>query len=75
MKKSQKKSPPNVAPDDIALRSSGVESQPPNDGSPADEQIRMRAYELYRERGEQAGGEMTDWLQAEREYYGYRKDD
>jgi hypothetical protein len=34
----------------------------------ADEQIRMRAYELYRERGGRVGDDMADWLQAEHEY-------
>jgi hypothetical protein len=32
-----------------------------------DEEIRRRAYEIYRERGEQPGHELDDWLQAERE--------
>jgi hypothetical protein len=32
-----------------------------------DEEIRRRAYEIYRERGEQPGRELDDWLQAERE--------
>jgi Protein of unknown function (DUF2934) len=32
-----------------------------------DEEIRRRAYEIYRERGEQPGRELEDWLQAERE--------
>ena len=32
-----------------------------------DEDIRRRAYEIYLERGEQPGGELDDWLQAERE--------
>ena len=32
-----------------------------------DEQIRLRAYEIYLERGEQPGRELDDWLQAERE--------
>jgi hypothetical protein len=32
-----------------------------------DEDIRLRAYEIYLERGEQAGHELEDWLQAERE--------
>jgi hypothetical protein len=35
---------------------------------PADEQIRMRAYEIYRERGGRVGDDMSDWLRAEREY-------
>ena len=69
MKRTQKNLPPNAARDEIVVRSSAVESQPLNDAPPADEQIRMRAYELYRERGGQAGDDMTDWLQAEREYY------
>ena len=34
----------------------------------ADEQIRLRAYELYRDRGGKVGDDMTDWLRAEREY-------
>jgi len=32
-----------------------------------DEDIRLRAYEIYLERGEQPGHELDDWLQAERE--------
>jgi hypothetical protein len=35
--------------------------------SARDEVIRRRAYEIYLERGEQPGGELDDWLQAERE--------
>jgi hypothetical protein len=35
--------------------------------SARDERIRRRAYEIYRERGEQPGRELDDWLQAERE--------
>ena len=31
-----------------------------------DEQIRLRAYEIYLECGEQPGRELDDWLQAER---------
>jgi hypothetical protein len=31
------------------------------------EEIRLRAYEIYLERGEQPGRELDDWLQAERE--------
>jgi hypothetical protein len=34
----------------------------------AQEQIRLRAYELYRERGGRVGDDLADWLQAEREY-------
>ncbi|HEX3746989.1 MAG TPA: DUF2934 domain-containing protein [Bryobacteraceae bacterium] len=32
-----------------------------------EEQIRQRAYELYLERGEGPGTEVSDWLQAEAE--------
>ena len=35
--------------------------------SAREEEIRRRAYEIYLERGEQPGGELDDWLQAERE--------
>jgi hypothetical protein len=32
-----------------------------------EQQIRIRAYEIYLGRGEQPGFELEDWLQAERE--------
>ena len=38
--------------------------------SVSDEEIRCRAYEIYLERGQQAGGELDDWLQAKRELEG-----
>ena len=31
------------------------------------QKIRFRAYEIYLERGEQSGGDLDDWFQAERE--------
>jgi len=34
---------------------------------PLEERIRLRAYELYVERGNESGSEMEDWLQAEEE--------
>lgn len=34
---------------------------------PSEEEIRMRAYEIYIERGDLQGSEMEDWLCAERE--------
>jgi hypothetical protein len=34
---------------------------------PLEERIRVRAYELYVERGNQSGSELDDWLQAEEE--------
>jgi len=35
-----------------------------------EEEIRRRAYQIYRERGQQPGGELDDWLKAERELEG-----
>ncbi len=42
---------------------------PRNGHTPADleSEIRLRAYELYLERGASAGSEKDDWLAAERE--------
>ncbi len=37
------------------------------DGHPSDETIRMRAYELFVQRGYEHGHEIEDWLTAERE--------
>jgi hypothetical protein len=42
----------------------------PVDNSTRDEEIRCRAYEIYLERDQQAGGELDDWLQAQRELEG-----
>ena len=35
--------------------------------TPSREEIRLRAYEIYLERGGLTGNELDDWLQAERE--------
>jgi hypothetical protein len=32
-----------------------------------EEEIKLRAYEIYLERGEEPGRDLEDWLQAERE--------
>jgi hypothetical protein len=48
--------------------SSGYSPAQRDKSVPADEQIRMRAYELYLERGNGPGDEREDWLRAEREY-------
>ena len=48
--------------------SESTEAKP--DGNSAHEEIRGRAYEIYLDRGGQPGGEMDDWLQAERELEG-----
>lgn len=44
----------------------------PAENPPRDEQIRCRAYEIYLERGGQDGGDLDDWLQAERELEGQK---
>ena len=38
-----------------------------SDELPLEERIRMRAHELYIERGNESGSELDDWLQAEEE--------
>ncbi len=42
----------------------GVRSK---DGTPTDEQIRHRAYEIFLARGATPGQDVEDWLRAERE--------
>jgi hypothetical protein len=37
------------------------------DHASVDDQIRLRAYELYMERGAQPNNDLEDWLRAERE--------
>jgi hypothetical protein len=37
------------------------------EAEPTIEQIRQRAYELYRSRGDRTGTALQDWLEAERE--------
>jgi hypothetical protein len=38
-----------------------------NSSGPTEDEIRKRAYELYRERGDSSGNALDDWLQAEAE--------
>jgi hypothetical protein len=72
MKESEKKSGSAAAGNDAAPRADRVEIETPaSGGAAAEEQIRMRAYELYRERGGKVGDDMADWLRAEREYLDY----
>jgi hypothetical protein len=53
---------------ELQADSSQAETRDVSVGNSArDEEIRRRAYEIYRERGEQPGRELDDWLQAERE--------
>ncbi len=47
---------------------SSPESQPQTaSGAPAREEIELRAYQIYVERGGAHGQDVEDWLQAERE--------
>ena len=46
--------------------------QPADSGQDVQEQIRMRAFELYEQRGKQEGFDLEDWLQAEEEITGGR---
>jgi hypothetical protein len=39
----------------------------PEESLPLEERIRQRAYEIYTLRGDNAGSELEDWLQAEAE--------
>ena len=47
-------------------------SRKPKSVSNAEEKIRLRAYELYEERGRVDGFALDDWLQAEAEILGRR---
>ena len=50
------------------IEKSSPGSEPPMaEGHPPREEIELRAYQIYIERGGAHGEEMEDWLQAERE--------
>jgi hypothetical protein len=54
----------------IEVRASAARPDTENtsaDQAPSHEQIRLRAYEIYLERGGFPGNELDDWLQAARE--------
>jgi hypothetical protein len=57
MKPPQRSDPPRTIPDPTML----------------EEQIRLRAYELYEARGHEDGHDLDDWLQAEAEILGSKK--
>jgi len=42
-------------------------NQSPRPAGPSPEEIRLRAYEIYVDRGQTEGQELEDWLQAEKE--------
>jgi hypothetical protein len=48
------------------------ESQQPDRPEGLDDQVRLRAYQIYQQRGMVAGAELEDWLQAEEEIAGER---
>jgi hypothetical protein len=54
-----------------------ADAQPANgDGHDSlEDQIRIRAYELYLERGAAPNDDLGDWLRAEREYRAQSRDD
>jgi hypothetical protein len=54
----------------LEVRANAIQSDAENtsaDQAPSHEQIRLRAYEIFLERGGFPGNELDDWLQAERE--------
>jgi hypothetical protein len=46
------------------------QSQPPDRPEGLEDQIRLRAYAIYQQRGMVDGAELDDWLQAEEEIAG-----
>jgi hypothetical protein len=50
----------------MAEKKENVKSSAPNGSGPTEDEIRKRAYEIYRERGG-PGSALDDWLQAEAE--------
>ena len=54
----------------LQVRVSPIQSHPENpfaNDEPSHEEIRLRAYEIYLERGGLPGNQLDDWLQAERD--------
>lgn len=60
---------------EFEMKSNSKEQSVQSLKTPADlqEQVRLRAYELYEERGKIDGFEVEDWLQAESEFLGTRR--
>ena len=61
----QQAAPPTLTEEVATPRPAHARSS--NDSDALEARIRMRAYDLYRERGYQDGQALEDWLQAERE--------
>jgi hypothetical protein len=53
---------------DAAASAKSAETSPRATGGMTEEEIRTRAYELYRARGGRGGDSTSDWLTAEREH-------
>lgn len=51
----------------MAEKKETVKSPALNGSGPTEDEIRKRAYEIYRERGGGPGSALDDWLQAEAE--------
>jgi hypothetical protein len=51
----------------MAARAIAIPKKNQPEALPLEEQIRQRAHQIYLQRGEQAGSELDDWLQAEAE--------
>jgi len=50
--------------------SNGAEAPPSKSGSPSEDEVRKRAYEIYFARDGEAGNELEDWLKAKAELKG-----
>ena len=69
MEESVKQSELDVGREESTILLGGIEGHAaPARAAASEEQIRMRAYELYCERDGKAGDDIADWLRAEREY-------
>lgn len=69
MKKSMKDQSVSSASREVGVAARAREAQSvQHDRVAPDVQIRARAYEIYLERGDRPGNDLSDWLQAEREY-------
>lgn len=68
MKKSDKNRSVSSASREVGVEAHARESViAHHEPIPHEVQIRTRAYEIYLERGDRPGNDLSDWLQAERE--------
>ena len=51
----------------MVKKKENLKSSASSSNGPTEDEIRKRAYELYRERGSGPGSALDDWLQAEAE--------